>query len=97
MTFAHLQKLYPALTEKVRRLCWTPSSPSLPFVTAHTTDKRTLDALRSALAALISDTSLRSTRDRLLLEGVDLQPDPKLTRLRQLEHAAAALGYPELK
>ena len=94
VTFAHLQKLYPALTEKVRRLCWTPSSPSLPFVTAHTTDKRTLDALRSALAAL---TSLRSTRDRLLLEGVDLQPDPKLTRLRQLEHAAAALGYPELK
>jgi len=40
---------------------------------------------------------LRSTCDQLLLEGVDLQPDTKLTKLRQLEHDATALGYPELR
>ncbi len=96
VTFAHLQQLYPALVQKVRILGWTPPSPSLPFVTSHT-NEHTLEILRSALEAVVSDTSLRSTCDRLLLEGVDLQPDAQLTRLRQLKHGAAALGYAALR
>jgi ABC-type phosphate/phosphonate transport system substrate-binding protein len=96
VTFAHLQKLDPSLTEKVRNLCWTPSSPSLPFVTARRTDEHTVQALRSALATVMSDASLRSARDSLLLAGIDLQPDVELTHLRKLERGAAALGYPVL-
>ncbi|MET0988455.1 MAG: PhnD/SsuA/transferrin family substrate-binding protein, partial [Steroidobacteraceae bacterium] len=34
VTFAHLRKSHPELIEKVRVLCWSPPSPSLPFVTA---------------------------------------------------------------
>ncbi|MEJ1964134.1 MAG: PhnD/SsuA/transferrin family substrate-binding protein [Gammaproteobacteria bacterium] len=96
VTLAHLQKLYPALVAKVRTLCWTPCSPSLPFVTAHATDERTVEVLRSALAAVVSDESLSPVRERLFLEGVDLQPDTGLGRLRQLERGAAALGYSSL-
>jgi ABC-type phosphate/phosphonate transport system substrate-binding protein len=96
VTFAHLQQLFPVLTQKVRILGWTPPSPSLPFVTSCTTDKHTLAILRSALAEVVSDASMRSMCSRLLLEGVDLQPDTKLTSVRQLQHGAAALGYSAL-
>ncbi len=97
VTFAHLQRLYPALTEKVRVLDWTPTSPSLPFVTSHNTDEHTLEILRSTLTDVISDPSLRSTCDRLLLEGVDIQPDTNLKRLHQLRRDATVLGYSELR
>jgi ABC-type phosphate/phosphonate transport system substrate-binding protein len=96
VTFAHLRRLYPALVDKVRILCWTPRSPSLPFVTASSTDEHTLDTLRSVLADVITDASLRSARDRLFLDGVDLQPDFRLSRLLQLERGATVLAYPEL-
>lgn len=96
VTLAHLQRFHPALLAQVRTLCWTPRSPSLPFVTARSTDERTLRALRSALETVVAEESLRSTREQLLLVGLDLQPDPGLRRLRRLEHGAAALGYPTL-
>jgi ABC-type phosphate/phosphonate transport system substrate-binding protein len=93
VTFAHLQRFDPALTQQVRILTWTPPSPSLPFVTSHITDEHTLEALRSALAGVVSDTTMRSTSEQLRLEGVDLRPDAMLTRLHQLKHGAAVLGY----
>jgi len=96
VTLAHLRRLYPSLVEKVRILCWTPKSPSLPFVTAAGTDPETLDALRSALDAVMTDASLQKVRERLYLDGVDLQPDIRLSRLRQLERSAAAWAYPAL-
>jgi ABC-type phosphate/phosphonate transport system substrate-binding protein len=97
VTFAHLQRLHPALTEKVRIIDWTPASPCLPFVTSRNTDEHTLKILRSALAAVISDASLRSSCNQLLLEGVDIQPDTSLTTLHQLKRDAIALGYSALR
>jgi len=96
VTLAHLRSFYPALLGKVRILCWTPRAPSLPFVTARATDRSTVDALREALAAVLEDSSLQAVRDRLLLTGVDLRPDPHLSRSRQLERAALDLSYPAL-
>ena len=97
VTFAHLQKFQSALTGKVRILCWSPVSPSLPFVTARVTSKATFKALRSSLAALFADTTLRDTRELLLLDGVDLEPDSSLSLVLRLEREAAGLGYPELR
>ena len=96
VTFAHLQQLHPALVAQVKVLCWTPASPNLPYVTARATDERTLGALRSALAAVVSDRLSRPICERLLLKGVDLRPDMSLKRPRELETGAAELGYPEL-
>ena len=96
VTLTHLRRLSPDLLQQVRTLCWTPASPSLPFVTARATDKRTVAALRSAFVSVLSDPSTRALRERLLLDGVDLQPDAGLVRLRQLERTAIDAGYPLL-
>jgi ABC-type phosphate/phosphonate transport system substrate-binding protein len=97
VTFAHLRTADPALTAAVRILCWTPASPSLPFVTARATSHAKLKVLRSALAAVIRDTTLREAREVLLLEGVDLTPDASLSSVLKLERDAAELQYPELR
>jgi len=97
VTFAHLQRFDPVLSSRVRILCWSPRSPSLPFVTASGTDESTIKALRASLAAVVTDPALASVRERLLLDGVQLQPDTELSRVRQLERDAAARQYPDLR
>ncbi len=96
VTFAHLQRIDPALAGQVRVLCWTPPSPCLPFVTARSTPAATVERLRSALAAAVADAQLAPVRQRLLLEGVDLAPDVTLSRVLQLESEAAELRYPHI-
>lgn len=97
VTFAHLQRLDPALTSKVRVLCWTPLSPCLPFVTSWQTTTSTLAALREALAAVMQDTTLAYVRERLFLDDIDVQPDPELSQVRALESGALALSYPDIR
>ena len=94
VTFAHLRRLYPEAVAGLRILCWTPSSPSLPFITAASTGEATLRALRAALAAVFDDPSpaVRAARAMLLLDGVNLQPDLRLSEVRRLARQAAALG-----
>jgi ABC-type phosphate/phosphonate transport system substrate-binding protein len=97
VTFAHLRRLYPALADQVRVLCWTPLSPSLPFVTARSTSEETLNALRAALTAVVKAPALRAVRERLFLENVDLNPDVSLTRVRDLERDALRHRYPTVR
>ena len=96
VTFAHLQRLHPALAAKVRVLCWSPRTPSLPFVTARLTGETTLESLRSSLAAVFADSTLTEVRERLLLDGVDLAPDDSFSHVLRLERDAADLQYPKL-
>jgi ABC-type phosphate/phosphonate transport system substrate-binding protein len=93
VTFAHLRQLHPDLTAQVRVLCWSPHSPSLPFVTARLTDESTVQALRASLAAVFEEAELAAVREQLFLEGVDLAPDAALTRVSQLERDAAGLAW----
>jgi ABC-type phosphate/phosphonate transport system substrate-binding protein len=94
VTLAHLRRLYPTISSGLRVLCWTPASPSLPFITAASTDEATLRVLRASFAAVLSDTgaSLSAARATLLLDGLNLQPDPELSEVRRLTRQAAALG-----
>jgi hypothetical protein len=55
-----------------------------------------VDALRAALTSVLADSTLQAVRDRLLLTGIDLRPDPHFSRSRQLERAALDLSYPAL-
>jgi ABC-type phosphate/phosphonate transport system substrate-binding protein len=96
VSLAYLQRLYPALASRVRILCWSPPSPSLPFVTSCLTDQRTLEALRASLASVLADSAMNSVRESLFLEGVDLRPDATLSRPQQLEREAIELQYPVL-
>ena len=96
VTLAHLQSLQPHLTSRLRVIDWTPTSPSLPFVTSQQTSESTLQALRSAIAEVFADRALAPARDTLLLEGVDLTPDATFARVKELELEAEHWQYPVL-
>jgi ABC-type phosphate/phosphonate transport system substrate-binding protein len=94
VSFAHFQRLYPSVTGQLRVLSWTPSSPSLPFITARSADAATVQALRSALADVFDDRALTRAREQLLLSGVDLQPKEGFAEVLKLEREAVDQGYP---
>jgi ABC-type phosphate/phosphonate transport system substrate-binding protein len=96
VTLAYLQRLHPDLTSRLRVIDWTPTSPSLPFVTSRQTSDSTLQALRSAIAEVFADRALAPARDTLLLEGVDLTPDTTFARVKALELEAEHWQYPAL-
>jgi ABC-type phosphate/phosphonate transport system substrate-binding protein len=94
VSLAHFRKLYPSTVAKLRILGWTPSSPSLPFITAAATSDSTLQTLRSSLATVLADRTLDSVRELLFLDGVDLEPDAGFTEVLKLKKNAIELGYP---
>ena len=96
VSFAHFQRLSPEMTSRLRVLGWTPSSPSLPLITARATNDSTLASLRSCLQALAADPSLQRVRARLFLDGFDLEPKQDLAAALELEKSAERLGYPHL-
>jgi ABC-type phosphate/phosphonate transport system substrate-binding protein len=96
VTFAHLQRLYPGTMSRVRMLEWTPSSPSLPFITARSTSDAMLQELRRALEAVVADPQLVAVCGELYLVGVDVDPDPSFAEVLRLEQDAIDCGYPLL-
>jgi ABC-type phosphate/phosphonate transport system substrate-binding protein len=97
VSYAHLQRLDPETTAALRVLGWTPSSPSLPLITAAATDDDTLHKLRTGLAALAADPALAAVRAELLLGGFDLDPAHDYAAVLRLEQQAAEAGYSTLQ
>jgi len=97
VSFAHFQRLYPSLVSGLHVLGWTASSPSLPYITAHSASDATVQLLRDALADVFDDGRLADVRERLLLRGVDLAPAPGFGEVLALERQAADAGYPVLR
>ena len=93
VSFAHFQRLYPSVVGELRVLAWTPSSPSLPFITARSTSDAMVRALRSALADVFDDDGLAPVREQLLLSGVDLAPKEGFDEVLALERGAVEEGY----
>ena len=93
ITWAHLQRLRPALAAELTVLAWTPRSPGLPLVTSRLTTHATFAALQAALNELMSDPSLAAARRELLLGGFDIIPSCYYTGLLRFEHLATDLGY----
>jgi ABC-type phosphate/phosphonate transport system substrate-binding protein len=96
VTFAHIQRLYSQEAAPLRVLCWTPASPSLPFITACSSDDSTVRVLRSALADLFAQNDAMSARQLLFLDGIDLHPDSTFSEVLKLERRAVAAGYPRI-
>jgi len=94
VSLAHFQRLLPSAVATLRILDWTPSSPSLPFVTAAATSDATLGILRSSLETVLADKTLDSVRERLFLDGVDLEPEATFAEVLRLKRNAVELGYP---
>jgi ABC-type phosphate/phosphonate transport system substrate-binding protein len=96
VSFAHFQRLYPSIVRELRVISWTPSSPSLPFITARSASDATVETLRSVLANVFADERLASVREQLLLLGVDLEPQDGFGEVLALERGAVSGGYPTL-
>lgn len=96
VSFAHLQRCEGALTDALRVVAWSPASPSLPLITARTTDPATVQALRDALESLAQDTALAPVRARLFLRGFDFDCDGTFSEVLRLEASAHSLYYPLL-
>jgi ABC-type phosphate/phosphonate transport system substrate-binding protein len=96
VSLAHLQRLDPSATGALRILAWTPPAPSLPLITAAANGDDVLQALRASLAAVAADRDLEPVRERLFLDGFDLEPAGDFADVLRLEREAAQLGYPSL-
>jgi ABC-type phosphate/phosphonate transport system substrate-binding protein len=96
VSFAHFQRLYPSVVGQLGILSWTPSGPSLPFITARSASDETVRMLRSALADVFDDDGLAPVREQLLLNGVDLQPTEGFDEVLALERRAVEEGYPTI-
>jgi ABC-type phosphate/phosphonate transport system substrate-binding protein len=96
VSYAHLNRCDAPLVSCLRILDWTPSSPSLPLISARSTDEPTREALRGALAGVAADPRLASICASLLLVGIDFEVDETYGEVLGLERRAAELGYPVL-
>jgi ABC-type phosphate/phosphonate transport system substrate-binding protein len=97
VTWAHLQRLRPALAAKVRVLTWSASSPGLPLITARDTTAATLAAIGRALGEVSRDPALAGARRELLLEGFSHLPPARYLSALHWQRFAADLHYPELR
>jgi ABC-type phosphate/phosphonate transport system substrate-binding protein len=96
VSWAHIQRVDPAIASTLRVLCWTPSSPSLPFITSHSVGESLMQGLRLALKATVTDPTIRDVRETLFLEDVHIEPDASFSDVLRLERAAADFGYTTL-
>lgn len=96
VTWAHLQRLRPALAGGLRALTWTVRNPGLPLITSLGTSPAHLTALRGALDDVARDPGLREVRQALLLEGFSLVPAEHYRAALRLQDIAIGLGYPHL-
>ena len=97
VTFAAVDRFEPELTAAVKIVGHTPPSPSLPFVTAASTDASTMAALRIALDRVVADPELATVRDALFLTGIVPAGPTSLSPISRLEADAIRAGYPELR
>jgi ABC-type phosphate/phosphonate transport system substrate-binding protein len=96
VTWAHLQRWRPGLTDRLRVLTWTVRSPGLPLITSLGTSPTQLAALRAALDEVAGDPDLREVRQTLLLDGFSLTPAEHYRAALRLQDIAVGLGYPHL-
>jgi ABC-type phosphate/phosphonate transport system substrate-binding protein len=96
VSFAHISKFQPRLVSGLRVVDWTPAGPCLPYVISRRMSDATVEALRTAIAAVLADRALAPTRDLLLLEGINLSPDTTFDRVQRLELEAELWRYPVL-
>ncbi len=97
VTLAALARFEPALTDALKTVARSPASPTLPFVTAASTDADTVVALRRALDRVIADPALEQARATLFLAGVVPGDTATLAPLARLATDAARAGYPDLR
>lgn len=98
VTFAHLRRLNPDLTARVRQIGQSALAPAPPFITASTADGDILRILRNALDGVAADPELSSVNAALLIDGFEMvsTADYELSLRTTREAAANLLSDPGL-
>ena len=97
VTWAHLARLEPALTGRLRILAETPASPALPLVVPASTPAAAIESLRQALHAVADDPTMRPICHALLIAGFAELPLSAYDAVGALVAQATAAGYPRLE
>jgi ABC-type phosphate/phosphonate transport system substrate-binding protein len=96
ITWAHLRRLRPATTQRLRVLGWTKATPGLPLIAAASIDAALMAALRQGLTEVAVDPALAGVRAELMLDGFETLPEDAYEAILALERDAVAQGYPTL-
>jgi ABC-type phosphate/phosphonate transport system substrate-binding protein len=94
VTYAHLGRHHPTLTQRLRAIGWTPSAPGLPIVTSIAASSELVRGLRRALAWAMQAVELREVRETLLLTGFAQVPDDQYRALAMVTGAKTAWAPP---
>jgi ABC-type phosphate/phosphonate transport system substrate-binding protein len=89
VTWAHLQRYRPAITNRLRVLSWTMATPGLPLITSLGTAPRTAALLVEALQAVDTVAALR-------IDGFAPLPTRAYGAILRLEREARGAFYPEI-
>ena len=87
----------PEAVAKVRVIARSPAAPGLPLITARTTSDATLSALRDALMAAVTETTLAEAREALFLTGFAALEDSAYDRILDLKQQALSIPFPPLQ
>lgn len=94
VTWALLQRHEPELVEGLSVVGETPLAPGLPLITAR--DASTVELLRNALRALVSDPQYRSVCEAMLIGGFSAVSREPYSLLLAWRDEAAELGVTRL-
>lgn len=97
VTHALLGRYRPSALEGTRVMSYTPWCPGLPFVTRLDLDSDQFKRLRCAVHEALDDSEGEEICAALLIEGVDDTEFEDYQVILQMESAAAASGYIEIR
>ena len=96
VTLALLSRYKHAALSEVRRFCWTPSTPALPFITGIHTSPRALHKLQRGLKIVSDDHKFKTLKQSLLLDHFETLPIEDYDQILTWEQDSIAAGYPIL-
>lgn len=97
VTHALLARYAPEALAGTRALGFSPDAPGLPYIVGPRVDPDTRERLRGAIDAALADPALAEARAALLISGVEDPPLSAYEEITDMERAADAMDYPQLR
>lgn len=97
VTHALLARHEPEALDATRVLMFSPSAPGLPWIAGRRISAKARTRIHAGFKAALADPALASVRADLLLAGIANLPLDAYATIPEMESAARALGYPELR
>lgn len=95
ITFSLIKRSMPDALGSFRVLGRTPRAPAPPYVTSSTMPKDQVDRIRDALVDALSDPTLATCRDELMIGGAKLLPIEKYNKIEEMARIGEQTGLVE--